>query len=135
MTDGSTSTGFIPVDVTDPIRVFVVDDSPAFLRSVASVIAATPGFTLVGTAETGSDALVALERRSDVDLVLLDVNLPDLSGIEVARRSAEQRAVIVLMSTSDPADLPTFDRSVAGFLAKEQLTTATLRALWDAATS
>ena len=67
-----------------PIRVFVVDDHPAFLRTVAFVIEATPGFALAGTAETGLDALDVLAVSADIDLVLLDVNLPDVSGIEVA---------------------------------------------------
>ncbi len=120
---------------THDIRVFVVDDHPAFLRSVAFVIAATPGFTLVGTAESGTAALDSLADRTDVDMVLLDVNLPDLSGIEVARRRvmAAGTEVVVLMSTTDPADLApdALDRGVAGFLSKESLTTAALRAMWD----
>jgi len=135
MTDGSTTTVRTSADGADPIRVFVVDDHPAFLRTVASVIDATSGFTLAGTAESGFDALDSLAARSDVHMVLLDVNLPDLSGIEVARRRADAGAteVIVLMSTANPGDLPAdaFDRGVAGFLPKERLTTASLRALWD----
>lgn len=136
MTDGSTATGRASADGTDPIRVLVVDDHPAFLRTVASVIDATAGFTLAGTAESGIQALEFLgDRSSDVDMVLLDVNLPDLSGIEVARRrvAAGANVVVVLMSTADPADLPAdaFDHGVAGFLPKELLTTQALRAVWD----
>lgn len=118
--------------------MFAVDDSASFLRSVGLVVAATPGFELLGTATAGLDALDALDalaERPGVDLVLLDVNLPDISGIEVARRldDAGHREMVVLMSTTDPADLPAdaFDRGVAGFLAKEQLTTAWLRSVRD----
>jgi DNA-binding NarL/FixJ family response regulator len=121
------------------IAVFVVDDHPAFLRTVSFVIAATPGFVLVGTAESGNEALDALASRADVDFLLLDVNLPDVSGIEVARRRAAAGGteVVVLMSTADPADLPAaaFDLGVAGFLAKERLTTQALRAVWDDGTN
>jgi DNA-binding NarL/FixJ family response regulator len=128
-----------PPSGNDPVRVFVVDDHPAFLRTVASVIAATPGLTLAGTAESGMVALDALAARSDIDMVLLDVSLPDVSGIEVARRRADAGAseVVVLMSTADPADLPAdaFDRGVAGFLSKERLSTSSLRALWDDVTT
>lgn len=135
MADGSTDTVRASAAGTEPIRVFVVDDHPAFLRTVASVIDATPGFALVGTAETGGRALDALAGRSDVDMVLLDVNLPDLSGIEVARRRAADGAteLVILMSTADPADLPAdaFERGVAGFLLKELLTTRELREVWD----
>jgi two-component system nitrate/nitrite response regulator NarL len=127
-----------PSDVAVPISVFVVDDHPAFLRTVAFVIDATPGFALAGTAASGMEALDSLAVRSDVDLVLLDVHLPDLSGIEVARRRAEAGGteVVILMSTTDRADLPgdAFDRGVAGFLPKELLTTQALRAVWDDAT-
>ncbi|HSL74865.1 MAG TPA: response regulator transcription factor [Ilumatobacteraceae bacterium] len=136
MTDDTTITTVrTPAEGNGPIRVFVVDDHPAFLRTVAVVIDATPGFTLAGTAESGVDAWDSLAARSDVDMVLLDVNLPDVSGIEIARRRAEAGAkgVVVLMSTADPADLPAdaFDRGVAGFLPKERLTTQELRAIWD----
>lgn len=135
MTDDTISTVRTPAAGRRPIRVFVVDDHPAFLRTVTSVIDATSGFTLVGTAGSGVEALDALDARSDVDMVLLDVNLPDLSGIEVARRRAEAGAshVVILMSTADPADLPAdaFDCGVAGFLPKELLTTQALRAVWD----
>lgn len=134
MTGETTSAAATPLGASDEVRVFVVDDHPALLRTVAIVIAATPGFTLVGTAETGVAALESLASRSDVDLVLLDVNLPDLSGVEVARRreTADATEVIVLMSTTDLADLPAdaLDRGVAGFLPKERLTTATLQAMW-----
>jgi DNA-binding NarL/FixJ family response regulator len=119
---------------THLVHVFAVDDHPAFLRSVMSVVSASAGFDLVGTASTGAEALSALSARHDIDLVLLDVHLPDVSGIEVARRCAAHGGcrIIVLMSTTDPGDLPAdaFDRGVAGFLAKEQLSTATLRSLW-----
>ena len=133
MTDERNSTTSSGSD--HPVRVFAVDDSASFLRSVGFVVAATPGFELLGTAAAGLEALDALAQRLDIDLVLLDVNLPDISGIEVARRldDAGHREVVVLMSTSDPADLPAhaFERGVAGFLAKEQLTTAWLRSVWD----
>jgi DNA-binding NarL/FixJ family response regulator len=137
MTDDTVITGRSSADGRGPIRVFVVDDHPAFLRTVAFVIDATPGFTLAGTAESGLEALDSLVARSDIHMVLLDVNLPDVSGIEVARRRAEAggEEVVVLMSTADPADLPAdaFDSGVAGFLAKERLTTQELRAIWNAA--
>lgn len=136
MTDDTITTVRAPAAGRGPIRVFVVDDHPAFLRTVAFVIDAAAGFTLVGTAASGIEAMGLLAARSDIDMVLLDVNLPDLSGIEVARRIADAGAtavVVVLMSTTDPADLPAdaFDRGVAGFLAKERLTTQELRAIWD----
>ena len=122
-----------------PVGVFVVDDSAPFLRAVRPVIAAVPRFALVGTAMSGEEALEAIEDRADVGLLLVDVRLPGISGIEVARRyrARNGRAVIVLMSTSDLADLPRWylEADVAGFLPKETLSTDALTRLWeDAAT-
>jgi CheY-like chemotaxis protein len=125
------------------VAVYAVDDSAMYLRALASVVEAA-GFDLVGTAGTGEGALDDLFGRADVDLVLLDVHLPGISGIEVARRYAEGggRAVVVLMSTSDAVDLPvanpssnhTPTRPRTRFLAKESLSTAALARLWGEAT-
>lgn len=120
----------------DNVCVLVVDDHPAFLRTVEFVIGATPGFMVCATATTGDEALALMFRERSIDLVLLDVNLPDRSGIDVARAYADSggAAMVVLMSTAELGDLPSDALSVgvAGFLPKEQLTTASLRAVWDA---
>ena len=123
-----------------PVGVFVVDDSARFLRAVGPVIAAVPRFVLVGTATSGEEALEALEAiadRTDVGLLLVDVHLPGISGIEVVRRYREGdgRAVVVLMSTGDPVDLSRWhlEADVAGFLSKETLSTGTLTRLWEEA--
>lgn len=119
---------------TATVRVLAVDDHPAFLRTVEFVVTAAPGFELVGTSTTGSHALEAMVGSHAIDLVLLDVNLPDVSGIDVARRyaAAGGTARVVLMSTDELGDLPedALDIGVAGFLPKERLTTASLRAAW-----
>jgi DNA-binding NarL/FixJ family response regulator len=119
------------------VRVLVVDDHPSFLRSVARLISATDGFVVAHTAATGDGALAVLGRDHDIDLVLLDVHLPDRSGIEVARSYslAGGTAVVALMSTCQLGDLPddALSGGVAGFVPKEQLTMATLRAVWGAA--
>ena len=122
----------------DPeVRVLVVDDHPAFLRTVECLIAATEGFVVAATATTGDDALAVLRCHHDIDLVLLDVNLPDRSGVDVARSyaAAGGTAVVALMSTAELVDLPddALGVGVGGFLPKEQLTMAALRAVWDAA--
>jgi two-component system invasion response regulator UvrY len=104
---------------------------------VRPVIAAVPSFTLVGTATSGEEALEAIVDRTDVGLLLVDVHLPGISGIEVARRYRERngRAVVVLMSTSDLADLPStyLEADVAGFLPKETLSMGALTRLWEGA--
>lgn len=119
----------------DDRLVLVVDDHPAFVRTVEAVIAATDGFSLAGVATNAAEALVSMADHPELDLVLVDVHLPDLSGIEVARRHAARggSSVVVLMSSDELAALPAdaLDVGVAGFLPKEKLTTAALRAIWN----
>jgi DNA-binding NarL/FixJ family response regulator len=87
------------------------------------------GFEVVGEAATGEEGVdVALELRPD--LVLLDVNLPDIDGFEVASRitAEEDSPVVVLTSSRDGADFgPLVERSGArGFVAKSELSVVAL---------
>ena len=67
-------------------RIVIVDDDPSFLATVRVVLEAE-GFAVVGEALTGLDG-VAIAAEVDPDLVLVDVNLPDIDGFEVANRLA-----------------------------------------------
>ena len=84
-----------------------MDDQEVFRRIADDVIAATEGFEAVGEADSGYEALEAVQRLSP-DLVLLDVRMPGLDGIEVARRIVASRSdvVVVLISIDELADLP-----------------------------
>jgi DNA-binding NarL/FixJ family response regulator len=95
-----------PTDGPD-VRVLTVDDQELFRRVAEDVIAATPGFAVVGEAASGEEALAAVERLAP-QLVLCDVRMPGLDGIEVARRLAatHPELVVVLISIGDRADLP-----------------------------
>jgi response regulator of citrate/malate metabolism len=66
------------------IRVLIVDDEPFAADTHASYVARLPGFTVGGRARTGADALRLL-AKNHVDLVLLDLCLPDLHGLDVVR--------------------------------------------------
>ena len=81
--------------------VLVVDDQEAF-RAVARALLERDGFRVVGEAVDGATALLA-ERDLRPDVVLLDVRLPDRSGLEVARaiRATAGAAQVVLTSTAD----------------------------------
>lgn len=84
------------------VRVLLVDDQEAFMHALVAVVDATPGFVVVGRATTGEESLeLADELRPG--LVLLDVNLPGIDGIEVARRLRERNSppVVILLSTHD----------------------------------
>jgi response regulator of citrate/malate metabolism len=70
------------------IRVLVVEDDPTTASIHRSYVDRLPGFEVVGEVHTGADALDAV-RRLEPDLVLLDIYLPDVSGIDVLRRLRE----------------------------------------------
>jgi response regulator of citrate/malate metabolism len=86
--------------VSADLRVLVVDDDFMVASIHTRFVDRVPGFTVVGQAATGATALAEVERL-DPDLVLLDVHLPDLSGIEVLRRlRADGNDVGVVMVTA-----------------------------------
>ena len=84
------------------VRVLVVDDVAAYLGAMVAVVAETPGFEVVGEALSGEDALV-LATQSLPDLVLMDVHLPGIDGMEATRRLLLGACppTVVLLSTYD----------------------------------
>ena len=71
------------------VRVLLVDDQRAFLRAMASVVEETRGFLSVGAAVSGEECLLLAEALRP-DLVLLDVNLPGIDGVETAKLLGRQ---------------------------------------------
>ena len=111
--------------------VVIVDDHPSF-RSSARMLLESDGFEVVGEAATGEEGVdVALELRPD--LVLLDVNLPDIDGFEVATRitADPQPPSVILTSSRDSTDFgPLVEKSGAlGFVPKSELSGAALEDL------
>ena len=111
--------------------VLIVDDHDSFRESARSLLEAE-GFTVVGDAADGA-AAVAEVARLQPDLVLLDVQLPDLDGFAVAELLAvgPDPPRVVLISSRDAAAYgPRLDAAPAcGFLAKRELSGASLAAL------
>ena len=103
--------------------VLIVDDHPTF-RATARMLLEAEGYDVVGEAPDGTSGIVAAGELHP-DLVLLDVNLPDLDGFSVAQRiTAEQGApAVVLTSSRDSSDFgPLVARSGArGFVPKALL--------------
>ena len=118
-----------------PVTVLAVDDQAVFRRTARSLIAATPGFEQVGEAASGPEAL-ELASELHPDLMLVDVRMPGMDGLETARRLSEldPTAVIVLISVDPVPELPASIGSVGARarLRKQELSTRTLRAVWDA---
>ena len=112
-------------------RVLIVDDHAGFRRSAGRSLEAT-GWQVVGEAESGAAAIEALETCRP-DVVLLDVGLPDVSGIEVARRLHREAPdlAVVLISTHDRSEYGELAEAsgARGFLNKVELTGAALELL------
>ena len=112
------------VSYDEPIvTVLIVDDHPSF-RATARALLQAEGFVIVGEAEDGASALRAAAELSP-ELVLLDVQLPDIDGFDVAARltSDDSAPAVILVSSRDDSDFgPCVERSGArGFIPKAEL--------------
>ena len=119
------------------VRVLVVDDQTPFRRAATAVCAMTAGFEVVGEAESGEEA-VTLAASTLPDVVLMDINLPGINGIEACRQIlAAQQAVVILLSTYSRDDLPSDARDCGAlaYVHKEELSPNVLEDLWAARTT
>lgn len=113
------------------IRVLVVDDAPPYLEAARALIGATPGFEWIGEASCGEDAIELVDRIRP-DLVLMDLHMPGIGGIEAAHRIAS-RAIptTVILITSDELADAVPHATGAGPFPKHRLKPASLRRLWE----
>jgi two-component system chemotaxis response regulator CheB len=89
-----------PACAASPIRAIVVDDSITARELLVAVLQMTPGVQVVGIGETGEDA-VRLTKRMKPDVLLMDVSMPKLDGLEATRQiMREQPTPIVLVTGS-----------------------------------
>jgi CheY-like chemotaxis protein len=115
------------------VRVLVVDDQEVFRRVMSAVVDQTEGFLVVGCAESGEESILTAGVLRP-DLVLMDVNLPGIDGMEATRRlRADTTApAVVLLSTYDEDDWggqPQECGAVA-YVAKAAFGPDRLRAVW-----
>jgi DNA-binding NarL/FixJ family response regulator len=116
------------------VAVLAADDQPFFLGVARDVVRATPGFRWAGQAQSGEDAIEAVGQFQP-DLVLLDVRMPGIGGIEAARRivGGHPDVVVVLITVDD--DRADIERDIqasgaAALIGKQRFGPAMLRALW-----
>lgn len=117
------------------MTVLVVDDQAVFRDLARLVLRTTPGFRSVGEVGSGEEALEMI-GEVEPELVLVDVRMPGMGGIEAARRiSAEHpETVVVLISLEEPVDLPSAADAcgAAALVRKQDFGAALLRDLWEA---
>jgi two-component system, NarL family, invasion response regulator UvrY len=120
--------------VTSPHLVLVVDDQAPFRAAAKAVLRRLAGFEPAGEASSGPEA-IELVGKLHPALVLMDINMPEMSGIEATRRivSAHPDVVVILCSTYDVKDLPPAAATcgAVGYVHKEQFGADLLRRLWD----
>jgi DNA-binding NarL/FixJ family response regulator len=87
--------------------VLIVDDQAPFRRAARAVMSVTPGFEVVGEAESGEQAVELVEQLGP-RLVLMDINMPGINGCEATRQitTAHPDVVVLLLSTYQASDLP-----------------------------
>ncbi|GAA1879845.1 response regulator [Lapillicoccus jejuensis] len=95
------------------LRVLVVEDEPVAADAHTMYVGRVPGFTVVGTVHTARDALRALTADEPIDLVLLDMNLPDGHGLDVVRRMRAQGVLADVVAVTSARELDTVRAAVS----------------------
>jgi len=121
---------------TVAVRVLIVDDLEPFRRAARAVVEATADFEVAGEAADGEASVEAAELLRP-DLVLMDVNLPGISGLEATRRirAIAPRIMVLLMSTREAQEFAgkAAECGAVAYLPKSLLTPEQLMELWAAA--
>ena len=119
--------------MTTPHAVVVVDDQAPFRLAAKAVLRRIDCFELAGEASSGAEAIQLVDALRPA-LVLMDINMPEMNGIEATQRilAAHPDVVVFLCSTYDVADLPpgVAASGASAYVNKEQFGADTLRRLW-----
>jgi DNA-binding NarL/FixJ family response regulator len=114
------------------VRVLVVDDQEPFRRAMAAVVEETEGFVVVGAATSGEESLDVAAALVP-DLVLMDVHLPGIDGIEASRRltAGKVAPLVVLLSTYDEDHFDLAGSGAAAYLPKAAFGPDRLSETWS----
>lgn len=118
--------------MTHAFEVVIADDHPMFRSGLAAVINRAAEFTVVGEATSGDEA-VAMAEQLQPDIVLMDIKMPGLSGIEATREiqrvSAHSRILVVTMFEDDQLVFTALRAGARGYILKEGDEVEILRAV------
>lgn len=120
------------------VRVLLVDDQTPFLQAMSAVVGEAAGFEVVGEALSGEQCMLATAELLP-DLVLMDMNLPGMDGVEATSRLRARPSppVVLLLSTFDDDAGSRFVAwcGAAAYVTKSALGPDRLRAVWDTASA
>ena len=120
------------------VRVLIVDDQEPFRVAARMVVELTDGFEVVGEAETGEES-VAMAADLQPDLVLMDVNLPGINGLDATREilTASDTVVVLLLSTYEEAEYAprAAECGAAAYIPKSEFGPDRLESAWGAASA
>lgn len=121
---------------TKTIRVVLVDDQESFRSAARLVIGMADGFELVSEADSGEEGIEVV-ARSSADLVLMDIGLPGIDGLEATRRivKSDPKCKVMVLSTYEASEYRwrALAAGAVAFVSKSDFDPDVLREVWDAA--
>jgi DNA-binding NarL/FixJ family response regulator len=121
------------------VKVLIVDDQAPFRQAARAVVEATDGFAVAGESETGEASIDAVKDLKP-DLVLMDVNLPGIDGLEATRRILKQSngtVVVLMLSTYEESEYAprAAEAGAAAYIPKSKFDPDRLEAAWATASA
>jgi DNA-binding NarL/FixJ family response regulator len=122
--------------VEQPIRILIVDDHRLFAEALEAILAAESTIEVVGRARNGAEAL-EMTLDLDPDVVLMDISMPVMDGVEATRRIREARpdaCVLMLTGSNAVADVDrSRDAGAAGYVTKDRIASELVEAILETA--